>query len=82
MKLSKQKFYFSQIPELDKWPTTRGKFIKLRYNWMAVFIVHILNIFTPHKCYIDDVAYSKNRTGLRLLKNHWPWRKHETKKIN
>lgn len=79
MKLSEQKFYFSRIPELDCWPTTRSKSVNLKYRWLGVFIVHVLNIFTPHKCYMGDVAYSKNRTGLRLLKKHWPWRKHEAK---
>jgi len=67
MKLSEMKFYFSHIPELNRWPTTRPKFVKLRYRWLVVFVVHVLNIITPHKCYMDDVAYSKNRTGMRLL---------------
>jgi len=75
MKPTKMKFYFSHISELDDWLTSKPKFINLRYRWLAVLVVHILNIVTPHKCYMDDATYSKNRTGLRLLKKHWPWRK-------
>ena len=79
MKLSEQRFYFSHISELDDWPTTRSKFTYLRHRWLVVMVVHILNILTPHKCYMDDVVYSKNRTGVRLLKKRWPWRKNEIK---